>query len=88
MMKLHHITEQLKEFKKKLSLLKRNTLKNPDLYENDDNEHDHIVLIKEEHSDSENSHKTVRTRLKSSLKKQQAKAENIKEEILHKNNEN
>ncbi|MFT6029483.1 MAG: hypothetical protein ACI8O8_001219 [Oleiphilaceae bacterium] len=85
-MKLHHITEQLKEFKQKLSRLKGNTLKKPDLHEN--NEYDHIVVIKKEHSDSEHSHKTARTRLESSLTKPQAKAENIMEEIVYKNNKN
>ena len=85
-MKLHHITEQLKEFKQKLSLLKGNTLNKPDLHENDDSEH--IVLMKNEHSKSDDSHKIVRTRLTSSLKKPQTKTESIKKEISHKDNKN
>lgn len=62
-MKLHYISVQLKEFKNKLSLLKRSTLKTPNHHDNHGYIGEHIVVIATEHSCSKNTHKVARSKL-------------------------
>lgn len=87
-MKLHYISVQLKEFRKKLSQLKRNS--SPAIHVNEDPNYidEHIVVTEIEQTGKEQKNKQTRGRLVTSSNKNEVKTKSTMEETNHKDYEN